>query len=399
MIDCGDSDSGIAALRGRRASRVRLILGNVVIFACGILALEAIGQLWALLRPSYDVVFLEPHPVVGWTLVPQLRWTWTEQSWHAGDFSVPVTANSLGFRDVERARSKPDGVARVALVGDSMVEALQVPLERTAAALHGKKLNAGIGALPGDALRWEVLNFGISGYSVGQYLLVWEEYVRQFEPDTVFVFVSALQMRRTLRGYAMGAFSATRERRLWVRPTFRLEGGALIREPARDFADFVNVQHDLVAAEFDGKRMRRRRESVVGYYATRMPRVRGRNADAAAQRADALQKRALRRFDRQMLPVNLEIIAELDRQVGRAGGRLVVVNAVRYHDEQAEELAEALDAFCETRGIDRVDLATPLLRAHSEGIPTRWTRDVHFNKAGNEIFAETLRHWLVNLAR
>ena len=94
----------------------------------------------------------------------------------------------------------------------------------------------------------EVLNFGISDYGVGQYLLAYEAYASRFDPDRVVVFVARFHFNRTVNRYKAGAYASTRARRLWVRPTFRLEKDVLIREPAADFVAYQQLQRRHIAS-------------------------------------------------------------------------------------------------------------------------------------------------------
>jgi hypothetical protein len=191
----------------------KIIGVNALVLLGLLLLLEAANQVLGVIHPSYDVLFLEPDRVVGWKQVPNLRYTWTGPG-----FSVRVDTNSLGFRDVPREVSKPQDVERVALLGDSFIEALQVPLSLTAGQILEHRLNSTL-VNPAHPRRWEVLNFGISAYSVGQYLLTWEQYASQYRPDVVVALISWAQVRRTTAKGASGAFAAAWGERLWIRPT------------------------------------------------------------------------------------------------------------------------------------------------------------------------------------
>jgi hypothetical protein len=90
---------------------------------------------------------------------------------HAGHF----TFNSYGFRDVEWSPAKQKKF-RVAVLGDSFVEALQVDLDQTFPKLIEKQLH--------DT---EVMNFGISGQGQVEELLTYRQYVRPFKPDLVIL--------------------------------------------------------------------------------------------------------------------------------------------------------------------------------------------------------------------
>src|SRR5215218_2569204 len=53
------------------------------------------------------------------------------QGWYRGEGGSFVSINRHGMRDVEHAVEKPAGVLRIAVLGDSFAEALQVPVEQT----------------------------------------------------------------------------------------------------------------------------------------------------------------------------------------------------------------------------------------------------------------------------
>ncbi len=63
----------------------------------------------------------DPH--VGYTLRPGAEGWWEREG------KTYVRINSDGLRDYEHARRKPPGTLRVAVLGDSYAEALQVPME------------------------------------------------------------------------------------------------------------------------------------------------------------------------------------------------------------------------------------------------------------------------------
>ena len=372
----------------RRRKLAFLALANLFAALVALLAVEVAGRVFLRAWPSYEVLFLEPDRAVGWKLVPSQRFTWTGIHWYASDFSVDVETNSLGFRDRERSVAKPPDTIRVALLGDSFVEALQVPLEETAGQLLEQSLDAG--SAPGSpGPRYEVLNFGVSNYGVGQYLLTWETYARPFAPDVVFAFVAGLHMARTVQRYESGAFRATAGRSLWVRPTFRLEHGELVREPAADFEEFVALQQRLLREEFAGQRIRRRESSVLAHFARAWwPAGCARDTESAAP----APRRAF--SPEQTLVINLAILQELGRQVREAGAVLVIVDAAPYFNDGAPEPSAALARLCAQEGFGCVPLGDRLLAANRAGRSTQWSRDGHLNAFGNELFAEALHEWM-----
>ena len=240
--------------------------------------------------------------------------------------------------------------------------------------------------------RYEVLNFGISNFGVGQYLLVWEHYVRRFAPDYVFVFVAGLQMDRTVSKFEMGGFDSSRRKHLSVRPVFRLEGDRLILEKARDFDEFVKVQHDLVQKEFHGSRMRKRQ---AGFVLGALPSLLNKGLQILQRRLESAGNLPPERIvDEGTVRVNLKIIERLNQSVRKTGGKLIVVDAVRYLGG-AKKLSYNLRNFCMEQGLGYVPLSDDLLAANREGTSTRWRYDLHFNEAGNRLFADAMYRWVI----
>lgn len=92
-----------------------------------------------------------------------------------------VRTNSSGFHDSEFKIEKNDNVYRIAIVGDSYVEALQVPLEKTFHYLLEKKLNAEMGSRK----KFEVYAFGHSGNGTFLNYLYLKKHALQYKPDLV----------------------------------------------------------------------------------------------------------------------------------------------------------------------------------------------------------------------
>lgn len=99
-------------------------------------------------------------------------------------FSNPITFNSYGFRDSEFQKEKEPGVFRIAVLGDSQVEALQVSLENTWQKVMAQRLSEELGR------NVETYSFGVSGYGTDQQWLTLRDKVWPFSPDMVIVLFS-----------------------------------------------------------------------------------------------------------------------------------------------------------------------------------------------------------------
>jgi hypothetical protein len=97
------------------------------------------------------VVFEQPDPITGTRLRPLTR------GWQTVEGEAFVEINSHGYRDRERTVAKPANTVRIAVLGDSFVEARQVAFEDTFGAVLERLLN-GDRRFAGRTV--EVLNFG-----------------------------------------------------------------------------------------------------------------------------------------------------------------------------------------------------------------------------------------------
>ncbi|MBX7139117.1 MAG: SGNH/GDSL hydrolase family protein [Oligoflexia bacterium] len=95
-----------------------------------------------------------------------------------------VTTNSCGMRDPERSIGRPPGTYRIALLGDSF--AFGWGVEHTQS--FGAQLEANLNRLASGSLHFEVLNFGVPGYSTFQEYNQFLERVADFDPDDVLLY-------------------------------------------------------------------------------------------------------------------------------------------------------------------------------------------------------------------
>ncbi len=126
--------------------------------------------------------------------------------------------NSAGLRDSEHAINKEPGVYRIALLGDSFVEALQVDLNQT----FGKILEAKLNQSHRNK-HYEVINFGCGAYSTGQECLQYQSQVAQYKPDAIVLFYN--------RGDSMESIVKQKERkRALPRPYFYIDQDGRLKE-------------------------------------------------------------------------------------------------------------------------------------------------------------------------
>jgi hypothetical protein len=110
-----------------------------------------------------------------------------------------VRINSHGFHDKERSYEKPANTIRIAVLGNSWTEAMQVPLDKTYCSVLERKLTERSCFARKTV---EVLNFGVSGYSTAQELLLLRQEVWKYHPDVIIVaFYSARDVANNVRQF------------------------------------------------------------------------------------------------------------------------------------------------------------------------------------------------------
>ena len=213
--------------------------------------IELAGKTYAYFNPGYENLYAIPDRVVGWRLTPNLEYIHTGGHWYENEFRVKVKHNSLGFRDYERSVSKPPGVTRIALLGDSSVSARQVAFKNTSGQTLQKRLNQN--SRTKKSKIYEVLNFGIDGIGVGQSFLTYRQYASAFDPDYVFLFVFEGDIWRTVFPQSAITDKISSSRRLSIRPVFNIKStpseskgsfpSALLK--ALNFSSFYQLLNNL----------------------------------------------------------------------------------------------------------------------------------------------------------
>ncbi|WP_156797793.1 SGNH/GDSL hydrolase family protein [Synechococcus sp. CB0205] len=160
-------------------------IANVAALSVGVTASLVFVEVGLRVAGLNYPAFYTVDAVRGFALRPGAQGEWTREG--RGE----VRINRAGFRGRDVDQSPAPRVLRIAVLGDSFTEALQVDeqqsfvqqlQERLASADHcslRRKDSAGV----------EVLNFGVGAYGTGQQLLTWRHLARRYRPDWVLLVV------------------------------------------------------------------------------------------------------------------------------------------------------------------------------------------------------------------
>jgi hypothetical protein len=161
--------------QGLVVSRSQIIINNCLWFVLSsfiaIAALEAVFFLGHL----GEECFVQIEPLTGFGHIPAKLITWRAEGYSQSQFENNGVRKKIGS-------SVGAEFKNVVLLGDSVLEALQVPYEKSFAALLEKRLNAsGTG-------QFNFLNYGTSAYGTLQEYLQYIHSARKLKPRQVILF-------------------------------------------------------------------------------------------------------------------------------------------------------------------------------------------------------------------
>jgi hypothetical protein len=307
-------------------SRLRAGLLNATLLAASVVVALLLAEAGLRVGDFSYPAFWRPDDRLGMRLRPQV------EGWSRSEGEAFVKINSAGFRDRERSVAKPPGVFRIVVLGDSMIEALQVDLEETMTALLEQQLNA---CNAFDGKRVEVLNLGVSGYGTAQQMLMYRYYGSTYSPDLVLAaFFAGNDVRNNFE-------SLEPEK---IRPFFALEGDDLVED--RSFAASAEFRRRTNALRSMLEGMRAGLRVVQAAYFIK-DRLQNRAAAANARRAgqqgetgidDAVYSEPATSEWRDAWRLTERLFEQLRDDVQTAGAKLIILSlssSIQVHPDPA----------------------------------------------------------------
>jgi hypothetical protein len=249
-----------------------------------------------------------------------------------------------------------DAKYRVAFLGDSFVEAGQVPYADSFVGI----LDA---ASRGLSL---VRNYGVSSYSPMLYLLQWRVLVWFFRPTHVFVLLFSNDVGDD-QGYAQNAV--------------RSENGEVVAVPGPSDAPLVLWLRSLYVA-----RLIRKAQLKIAWL------LANRNAPPPKVVGDSVEE------DPDISPLTAALVQQLAEAVTASGARFVLMAVPSKYrltgghaDPAAPEFADKWKDWAADHGVEYVDLVVPFREAVARGSSTFFAMDMHFNRTGHAVVASVLR--------
>jgi len=374
--------------------------------------MEAGLRLYYRLDPSYNFQIVKPHPVLGWTLIPNSEFVWEGQPAQPAcmDFSVEVFANSMGFFDTEHEPAKPDDTIRIEMLGDSFIQAMQIPFEARASQVLESRLNADLTPQITPSRQFEVLNFGVNSFSTGQIYLAYREFGTQFEPDYVMVLLSEIIMDRSPEGFiAASLLDPESGEKVNLRPSFRMEGDGeiyhffpaeytramqlystrvdeneqAIQYPVYLDRPFVTTSDSVLTNPYQ---FVREQSQLAHFFSLRANAiVSGFGGTSSQVHPDDTAR------SQDYLAVQQFILDDFSAMVEEDGARLVFLD-----DTLSPGMGQWLQSYADAGGHGYISIREPVERLANSGQDVTFLCDRHYNANVNAAIADTIYQWVAD---
>lgn len=170
--------SASALTKARTSNKFVQFANALKATALGVLCVIAAGTLiecFLALNHIGEQEYLKVDPLIGFAHLENKIVT------DRSEFLGIDRINSHGLSDVEHSISKAPDTERIAILGDSITEAMQVPIKQRFARVLENKLNTD------SKQKFDVVNFGIGGFGTGHEYLQFIRDVQIYKPDQLIL--------------------------------------------------------------------------------------------------------------------------------------------------------------------------------------------------------------------
>ena len=307
-----------------------------------------------------------------------------------------VRVNSAGFRGPEVSLAPPANGLRVAVLGDSFTEALQVDEQDSWVQQLQLRLNGDprCALLSGHSAGAQLLNFGVGGYGTGQQLLTWRHQASRYKPDLVILAI-----------YPGNDITDNEPEFRTDRPVFRLERDGQLsidqsfrEQPATRWR--LSPPGQLVESAFNHSRLLQLLNEAKNRLAAQRTSSRSMPPTAPPSPPQASEE---------AWAITDALISQLNQDVRAQGAKLLVVSTSspeqvwpRPHQRPSRPFAQEqrLAALLAARRIPYLALGPILQRQADEqgltlhGFAGQAPGEGHWNPVGHRLAAAAIEPWL-----
>jgi len=385
-----------AAKKSKVRATVKNILFSFFIFLIFILLLEIIFRTTHLFGAR--VTWVEPNPIFGWQHIPNSKY------WYYKENDHPITGriNSYGWRDKEWSLQKPPGAYRIAVLGDSFVEAFQVESNRTFLALAEYQLNQE------HSLKVELMNFGRAGATQSEELLILRNRVAKFSPDMVLLFFTPGndidEVRRETAGNLLRPFFNISKRGELILDTSFSETGAFkiksFIKPFKQHSALISLICERYRAYQLAKQSKNKTKSKTNGRGNLPKKIKG----YLSLCTDNPELKYLKSY--QLNKILIKAMSEYCKEKGMRF-MLVCIDIIVYIPENEKKYKEIDSTFNANFFEDDLEDYAKLLNIECLGLQRIFRRSYernsvdlhwgHWNYHGHKVVGESLTHKLVSI--
>ena len=339
----------------RIIARIALvIISTVVALLVAECSLRLLKTGYGNLPQESDKIFHHVHP-------SEYKFVYYNPRYKYGGHKVYYDENGL-IADPNRAYSKRDtstSAHRVAFLGDSFTEALQVPYE-----------DSFVGILSGNS-ECEIRNYGVSSYSPIFYLLQWRKIVKKFEPSLVVVQIYSNDISSD---------------RIYIEKAKKDDDGQVIAIPGPG----EGLIRNQLRKSYLMRLLRKTQLQLLWKYENRgnPPNI----VEGVVEENPDISRLSAR------------LIMTLANEVRESGAQFiftVVPSRARIiqgkDNDKTPSFSEKWKMFAQENDIPFLDLTMPFERESKKGFELFFDGDIHFNKNGHIIVASELAKTYPNL--
>lgn len=306
------------------------------------------------------------------------------------EFSNTINTNSAGLNDEERGYVKKEGTKRIVLLGDSFIEAVQVPREKNIASLLENLLGND----------FEVINMGFAGAGQAHEYLILKQEALKYSPDLVIVFFfignDVYNNSYHLESKKDKPFFAAKEGEL-----IHLDG--TINPADEKLTDNFLWKHSFAYRYFAGKYLAYKELKIV---------LGQRGSNEGVPIPYYVFKEDYSPQWEEAWDTTKALLSAIKKKIEDNNGELLLAaipDKVQVYEEDfyktlggsknwdMEKPNNILEDFCKRENISYIDLL-PIFREYSEeGKRLYYHKDEHFNKEGHRVTAEVVYQKLMEL--
>ncbi len=408
---------GVNPQRNLKIRRVlRLVGWNALLLVAGLTLMGAVAEAWLRLTMPFTVrnwPTMHFVPGIGLHYEPNVEVHWTNHR----DFWAVSRTNSLGFLDREPVGTERAAAScHVAMIGDSFVEAREVPIVEK---FHVRLEELAARELP--HLDVTTSAFGRSGSGQINQLPFYDEFARHLHPKLLVLVFVGNDFRDNVP--VLDALQAGRDpdRLPWVTAERNEDGTITLRPPVpgRKFGEQRLVRPrwyrllakhiPIIHTSYFANWLRAKKHILFP------PRFRNMRP---IEKAKILSRRSLYAslidgwepttegdmtpvFHRKEMPPYFEsaldftgfALDQFKERAERDGASLVILSTHTMWT-RGSPIFDRLNALAETRGIPVIDQYDYILRQGAKFQDTTWAHNSHWNAAGHQWAAEALLEYL-----